>query len=201
MPGRRQKAGSMSGSAGASPRSGPVAIMDDVEISAFLLARRPHPPAIGASGLDGYLTGLIIGPRFIDPTHWVPLFAGDTALTAGEDAPEFRFIQSMVANYNRISSCLSDFPALYRPRFEKRSNGTWDGILWMSGFLGATVFAPRLWNPVIKGYPSTGGIIAPIRSIGDAPAADDTEMQAVAKAVVEIREYFMPRRVKDAKRR
>ncbi|MDR3489628.1 MAG: YecA family protein, partial [Bradyrhizobium sp.] len=134
-------------------------------------------------------------------TQWVPLFAGDKALTAGEDAPEFRFIQSMVANYNRISACLPDFPALYRPRFEKRSNGSWDGILWMSGFLGATEFVPRLWNPVIKGHASTGDIIAPIRSIGDAPAADDTEMRTVAKAVVDIREYFMPRRVKDAKRR
>ncbi|MDR3489027.1 MAG: hypothetical protein P4M05_29495 [Bradyrhizobium sp.] len=107
----------------------------------------------------------------------------------------------MVANYNRISACLSDFPAHYRPRFEKRSNGSWDGILWMSGFLCATEFVPRLWNPVIKGHASTGGIIAPIRSIGDVPVSDDTEMQAVAKAVVDIREYFMPKRVKDAKRR
>lgn len=31
------------------------------------------------SGLDGYLTALIIGPKFIDPRQWIPLLTGAEA--------------------------------------------------------------------------------------------------------------------------
>lgn len=54
----------MSAQTGAASRPPIVPIMDGEALAAFLRSRRPHPPAIGASGLDGYLTALIIGPRF-----------------------------------------------------------------------------------------------------------------------------------------
>lgn len=95
---------------------------------------------------------MIIGPRFIDPRLWIPLFVGDKALTAPEGTPEFAAVQTIVANYNRISACLADFPGAFRPKFDDRGNGEWDAIFWTGGF-------------------------------------------------VDIREYFMPRRVKDAHRR
>jgi predicted TIM-barrel fold metal-dependent hydrolase len=49
---------------------------------AFLHKQRPHPPVFSMDGLDGYLTALIIGPRFIDPRQWIGLFAGEQALMA-----------------------------------------------------------------------------------------------------------------------
>ncbi|TIX80203.1 MAG: UPF0149 family protein, partial [Mesorhizobium sp.] len=49
--------------------------------------QRPHPPVFGMDGLDGYLTALIIGPRFIDPRQWIPLFAGEQALIALKARP------------------------------------------------------------------------------------------------------------------
>lgn len=83
------------------------------------------------------------------------------------------------------------------------ANGVWDSIFWTGGFLSATEHAPRLWNPVIRGYSSTGDIIAPIRALSSSSktTVGDAEMRAVAKAVVDIRKYFMPRRVKDTRRR
>lgn len=60
------------------PPSRPM--LDDAAFETFLHKRRPHPPVFGMDGLDGYLTTLIIGPRFIDPRQWIPLFAGEQAL-------------------------------------------------------------------------------------------------------------------------
>lgn len=192
----------MSAQTGAASHPPIVPMMDGEALAAFLLGRRPHPPAFGTSGLDGYLTALIIGPRFIDPRSWIPLFTGDQALIAPEGTPEFSAVQTIVANYNRISACLADFPSAFRPKFDDRGNGVWDSIFWTGGFLSATEHAPRLWNPVISGHSSTGDIIAPIRALSSSTrTVGDAEMRAVAKAVVDIREYFMPRRVKDARRR
>lgn len=193
----------MSAQTGAASHPPIVPMMDGEALAAFLRSRRPHPPAIGASGLDGYLTALIIGPRFIDPRQWIPLFVGDKALMAPEGTPEFSAVQTIVANYNRISACLADFPGAFRPKFDDRGNGVWDSIFWTGGFLSATEHAPRLWRPVIRGHSSTGDIIAPIRALSSSSKtiAGDAEMRAVAKAAVDIREYFMPRRVKDARRR
>jgi uncharacterized protein len=50
-------------------------MLDDAAFEAFVNKRRPHAPVFSMDGLDGYLTALIIGPRFIDPRQWIPLFA------------------------------------------------------------------------------------------------------------------------------
>ncbi|RVN77598.1 YecA family protein, partial [Sinorhizobium meliloti] len=44
--------------------------LDDKAFEAFIRARRPASPIWSMSGLDGYLTALIIGPKFIDPRKW-----------------------------------------------------------------------------------------------------------------------------------
>ena len=50
--------------------------LDDEAFEAFIRARRPVSPIWSMSGLDGYLTALIIGPRFIDPRQWIPELTG-----------------------------------------------------------------------------------------------------------------------------
>ncbi|WP_367142522.1 UPF0149 family protein [Mesorhizobium sp.] len=57
-------------------------MLDDAAFETFLHKQRPHPPVFGMDGLDGYLTALIIGARFIDPRQWIGLFAGEQALMA-----------------------------------------------------------------------------------------------------------------------
>ena len=53
--------------------------LDDEAFEAFIRARRPVSPIWSMSGLDGYLTALIIGPRFIDPRQWIPELTGPDA--------------------------------------------------------------------------------------------------------------------------
>lgn len=87
---------SPSTSATSAAASSPRLMLEEEDFLAFLRQRRLHPPACDAETLNGYLTALIIGPRFIDPRQWIPLFVGDAAMMASEEAPEVQALQSLL---------------------------------------------------------------------------------------------------------
>lgn len=178
------------------PTSAPKRLMlDEKDFFDVLRAQRPSPPATDPQTLDGYLTALIIGPRFIDPRQWIPSFVGEGALMAPEHTTEAKALQSLVAAYNTISSGLGDTPGTWRPRLVAHGGAAAAPNLWAGGFLLGTKFAPRLWKPVLQG--AEGDLIGPIREMADPRAnLDAAAVAKVAKAVVAIRAHFMPRRAK-----
>ncbi|RWF76656.1 MAG: hypothetical protein EOS26_11685 [Mesorhizobium sp.] len=108
-------------------------------------------------------------------------------------------VQTLVANYNRISTGLGETLETWRPRFARRNDGSFDTFHWSTAFLLATGNATRLWRPVPRGHAATGDIIAPIRdTTGVNSRLDDAGVATVAKAIVAIRSCFMPKRVKAA---
>jgi len=143
--------------------------LDDEAFEAFIRARRPVSPIWSMSGLDGYLTALIIGPRFIDPRQWIPELTGPDALNLPMETTEHRAVQTIVAEYNRISASLAETPKDHRPRFTKIDDQTFDPFAWDLCFLLGTRYAPKLWQPVLGGHAVTGDIVAPIRKLGDEP--------------------------------
>ncbi len=171
--------------------------LDDDAFEAFIRRRRPPSPIWSMSSLDGYLTALIIGPKFIDPRQWIPELTGPDALNLPMETTEHRAVQTIVAEYNRISASLSETPKDHRPRFTQIDDQTLDPFDWDICFLIGTRHAPRLWQPVLRGHAVTGDIIAPIRNLGEVKRkATHQDAAAVAEALVNIRTYFMPKRTK-----
>lgn len=82
--------------------------LDDVALEAFIRGRRPASPIWSTSGLEGYLTALIIGPKFIDPPKWIPEPTGPDALNLPMETIEHRAEQTIVAEHNHISASLSE---------------------------------------------------------------------------------------------
>ena len=76
----------------------------------------------------------------------------------------------------------------------------WDGLEWVAGFFAGASQAPRLWKPMLNGYPETRSLIAPIREAVRQKSSDQ-DVRRVAEAVIAIRDFFMPQRVRDARRR
>ncbi|WP_260684830.1 UPF0149 family protein [Rhizobium laguerreae] len=80
--------------------------LDDEAFEAFIRGRRPASPIWSMSGFDGYLTALIIGPKFIDPRQWIPELTGPDALNLPMETTEHQAVQTIVAEYNRIDETL-----------------------------------------------------------------------------------------------
>lgn len=104
--------------------------LDDEAFEAFIRGRRPASPIWSMSGLDGYLTALIIGPKFIDPRKWIPELTCPDALNLPMETTEHRAVQTIVAEYNRISTSLSETPKDHRPRFTRIDDQTCDPFDW-----------------------------------------------------------------------
>ena len=71
--------------------------LTDTELEAFLLARRSTMTVVA---LDGYLTAILIGPKFIDPRLWLGRLVGETALIADADTREHLALQAVVHHHN-----------------------------------------------------------------------------------------------------
>ncbi|WP_352726389.1 hypothetical protein [Mesorhizobium sp. M0500] len=109
------------------------------------------------------MTTLIIGPRFIDPRQWIPLFAGEKTLMALEGTTEALVVQTLAANYNRISSGLAERPETWRPRFARRNDGSSTPSTGRLPSCSLPTTPQGSGAPVLRGHAATGDIIAPIR--------------------------------------
>jgi uncharacterized protein len=185
------------GEAPAAPVTKPMLAPEALET--YLLARKPHPPVFTIDGLDGYLTAIIIGPKFIDSRLWLAALVGDTAIMAAAETTERVAVQAIVERHNRLSKTPSKRLKLYRPMFKPHRDGGYDPLFWCLGFTAGIQLAPRPWK---KGTDPRQPGRALIEPIYDAPSeagpVPDSTVVTVAKAVIAIREYFMPQRVKSS---
>jgi uncharacterized protein len=62
------------------PQPGPV---DLDALDAFLLSDRAPEEGMGLSDLDGFLTGIVVGPELILPSEWLPIVWGGGEPTLG----------------------------------------------------------------------------------------------------------------------
>lgn len=173
----------------------PRAMLDAEELEAYLRGRGPAAPVSRLDGLDGYLTAVLIGPKFLDPRIWLGHLLGDHALLAAESTREHRAVQAVADHHNRLSETMAQFPGLYRPHLAPHHAGGLDPIFWSLGFLVATRLAPRAWKSVTNpGKPEH----APFQALGPVlfgtAAIAEADVPAVAKAILELREHFKARR-------
>ncbi|HEY0834988.1 MAG TPA: YecA family protein [Azospirillum sp.] len=164
-------------------------------LEAYLRARGRAAPVSRLDGLDGYLTAVLIGPKFIDPQLWLGHLLGDHALLCAEDTREHRAIQAVAAHHNRLSETMAQFPYLYRPHLPPHHAGGLDPIFWSLGFLMATRLAPRAWKSMTnpdKPEHATFQALHPLL-IGTTPIPE-ADVPAMAKGILDLREHFKARR-------
>lgn len=118
------------------------------------------------------------------------------ALNLPMETTEHRAVQPIVAEYNRISASFAETPKDHWPRFTRLDDQTFDPFDWDLCFLLGTGYAPRFWQPVLRGHAVSGDIIAPIRKLGETKRKATRQDADVAVPLVNIRSYFMPKRGK-----
>jgi uncharacterized protein len=125
-----------------------------------LLQSLPVDGAMPLDGLDGYLTGLLVGPAPLPPTAaWLPaVWGGDPE--PGGPAPfqsnqkKKRTTVLVLRHLRAIAAQLESDPANWEPVFNVAAAPGDDGEEladagdWCLGFLAATDLAPEAWAPL-----------------------------------------------------
>lgn len=180
------------------------------ELDDYLISDDSPPgTTMAVSDLDGFLTGLIVGPEFIHPEEWMrKVFGGPPPLRSEHDLATAA-IRAILDRYNDICLTLADEPGRFAPQYWRTEDGTVSAADWAEGFRDAIRLRPAQWTPLIDS-PVHRHLMLPI-AVHWSNEQDgssllgltlDQERQILAEAyhhipeaVVAIREFFMPARV------
>ncbi len=148
----------------------------------YLMSERAPDDSMGLSDLDGFLTGVIVGPGSILPSEWLPVIWG-----GGE--PEFETEEEMrivlgtiMGRYNEIAACFDSDPDEVGPIFWEGPDGEVIASDWAGGFLDAVALRPEAWIPLIEDNLASI-LLAPLFLLNgdiefDDGAADEDELLA-----------------------
>lgn len=185
--------------------------LSDAELAALdaQLQDLPVDNPMNIEALDGYLTGLLLGPGGVArwrSAQWMPVVWGvdPDAEGAGEAAAPFasqkqrkKAIVAVLRHLGALHRQLKQAPQAWEPVFSVAEQGEAefvDAEEWCIGFLQAVALAPEDWAPVFDD-PELGPALVPLALLGAedtglSPAevqrlADPAERDALSRAVVD----------------
>jgi uncharacterized protein len=140
------------------PSSDPIDLdaLDD-----YLMSDHAPDDSMDLSDLDGFLTGIVVGPELILPSEWLPvIWGGKEPVFQTED--EMRTVLgAIMGRYNEIVACLDTDPDDFDPIFLEGPEGEVIASDWAAGFLDAVALRPDAWVPLIESD-NAGILMAPL---------------------------------------
>ena len=166
----------------------------------YLMSDHAPDDSMGLSDLDGFLTGIVVGPELILPSEWLPVIWG------GEE-PEFEtedemrtVLGAIMGRYDEIIRCLHLDPDGFEPIFLEGPEGEVIASDWAGGFLDAVALRATAWEPLIESD-GAGILMVPLFILNgdldsgpDGVAHDDEFLaetaDAISTCVVGIHEFW-----------
>ena len=154
----------------------------------YLVSDHAPDNSMGLSDLDGFLTGVVVGPELIPPSEWLPVIWG------GEE-PEFEtenemrtVLGTIMGRYNEIAACFNSDPEEFDPIFWEGPSGGVIASDWAGGFLDAVALRPQAWGPLIDDD-GVGVLMTPLFMLNgdieiDESVADENELLADASDMI-----------------
>src|SRR5688500_19645278 len=94
--------------------AGPV----DLEVlDQFLMSEASPENCMQLSDLDGFLTGIAIGPELVKPSEWLPAIWGDDEPVFENEEQVQTVIGAIMGRYNEILRVLNIDPETFAPIF------------------------------------------------------------------------------------
>jgi len=175
------------------------------ELDAFLMSDATPDDCMDIVTLDGFLTALVIGPKLVPPSVWLPLVWG------GEKEPVFdssvqakHIIVILMRRFNDISRMFGEAPTGFEPLLYTREvdgETEWIGDDWCVGFMEAVDLSLDDWQPLFDDKPNCA-LLAPILTLGteagwkeldatsDPGAEYESALEMFGPAVEAIQEYW-----------
>jgi uncharacterized protein len=191
----------------------PVITDTDLErLDEFLHSDAVPESAMDVSTLEGFLTALVIGPRMVMPSEWMPWVwdfdDGRQEVEFADLAQAQDMFGLMMGLMNRIAGAFERDPGSFEPVFLR--GGAWGAAEWCEGFLAATQrFDAKDWSMLWLLDASNGaggadgaGLITPFLRLGEDTGVqharkEDTAqrwLEAVVPSLTAIHAYWLERR-------
>ena len=144
--------------------SNPLSDTEIEELTDFLLSDETPEECMDISTLDGFLTGLVIGPDTIMPSRWLPEVWGETekddmVWQTGEELE--RVMGLVMRQYNSIVDGFKVDPPDFSPIMPvHQASGEEITIIdeWCWGFMQSVGLAPESWEPLFGDEKQKAGI-------------------------------------------
>jgi uncharacterized protein len=155
------------------PSKDPVATVDR-----FLLSDRAPENSMGVSDIDGFFTGIVIGPELILPSEWLPVVWGGENPSFNNAKEAERIISALMEWYNEVVRGFLVTPPMFDPVFWEAKDGVIIAADWAEGFNDAIKLKPKAWRPLFDD-PSSSALLEPIQVLcGETGKRHDPKMEA-----------------------
>ena len=123
----------------------PIDRVDLDALDAFLESDRAPEDSMQLSDLDGFLTGIAVGPELIMPSEWLPvIWGGEEGPSFADEAEAASILGAIMGRYNQILRSIEQ-DAL-KPIFWATSEGTVIAADWAEGFMMAVGLRMEAWK-------------------------------------------------------
>ena len=154
----------------------------------FLLSDKVGDDAMTVSALDGFLTGIAVGPETIMPSEWMPMIWGERGASfSGPDEAE-EICGLVIARYNQIILELTEKPEHLEPIIMSDHTGDLLGESWAEGFVTAIEMRPEAWKSSFESdYGAAVSLIMALASPDTMSefSRDPDEVSVIANAITE----------------
>ncbi len=143
---------------------GPVLVGDDApqRLHLYLLSDRAPPNSMLLSTLDGFLTGIAVGPEAIDESEWLPVIFGEVEPRFADPEERNSLIGTILERYDEIQLLISENDL--NPIFWVDRNGKQFPAEWAGGFMQAMALRKDEWEWVLKSD-RYGRLLGPILAV------------------------------------
>lgn len=139
--------------------------LDQVDLKAldrFLTSDRSPRESMMLSDLDGFLTGIAVGPELVLPSEWLPLVWGGEAPEFADEGEAKAILGAIMTRYNEILDQIAD--DTFDPIFWATRDGTLIAADWAEGFLQAIMLRLDAWDRLLKSK-RDGHLLIPILAL------------------------------------
>ena len=120
------------------------------ELDEFLMSDQTPDDCMQLSDLDGFLTGIAIGPELIMPSEWM-LMIWQGGEPEFKDAEQFERVMGIImARYNEIIHQLDDEPGAFEPILYEAPDGRILAADWAEGFMDAFGLRVDAWDSLFE---------------------------------------------------
>lgn len=145
-----------------------VGAMSLADLDDYLRSDSAPPECMLLSDLDGFLTGLAIGPEAIPPSEWLPVIWGGETPQLDDESQAQAVLEAIMGRYSEVVRQIDEEtvqPILWR------AGETIIASDWAYGFAQTIALRPRQWMKMVKS--DAGMLLLPIMMLCEAETLFD----------------------------